>query len=366
MGTKIPKVAVIYLSFHCEPYIDDVVSSFRRSTYSKDKTEFVIVDNPHPQYGSSVRYLSDNVLPLSGNELPHVTVLAQNKNLGFAGGNNAGIKWALDNGFDYVYLHNNDGFMASDCLEKAVDAMENDKQIGIAQSFILLYPETDLINSSGNSFQFLGMGYCNNFRKPRGSVVMPQVAETAYASGAALLLRADLLKQFESWDEDYYLYHEDIEYSFRLRAAGYKIVVARDSVFYHKYSFSRNREKFYYIERNRFGLMITFFKLRTLLLFLPIGILFELGLIFFSAKSGYLKEKMSAYGFWLKAANWKLWLKKRSRIQSLRKVGDKEMLRLAVGKVDFSEKSINHPLLVYVGNPLMDFYWKIAKKILIW
>ena len=361
-----PKVAIVYLSFHCEPYIDDVVSALKKMTYPKDKVELVIVDNPHPQHGSSVRYLEEQVMSLSGNELPHITLLAQTENLGFAGGNNVGIKWALDNGFDYVYFHNNDGFVAANFLEPLLDVMEKDKTVGAVQSLLMLYPETDLLNSSGNSFQFLGIGFCNNLRKKLDEIKLEKVFETSYASGAAILMCADLLRQFGLWDHDFFLYHEDIEYCFRLKIAGYKIMVASDSVFYHKYSFSRNKEKFYYIERNRFGVMLMFFKWSTLLLFLPMGLVFEVGLLLFATKQGWLKEKLRSYSYWLQLSSWKLWLKKRAYVQSIRKISDKEMIKTFVGKVEFNEQSIKNPILDKIANPLMDGYWRIVKKLIVW
>ena len=75
-----PRIAIVYLSFHCEPYIDDVVSSLQKLTYPKDAIEFIIVDNPHPQHGPSVKYLQDHVMPMSGKEIPHTTLLAQPEN----------------------------------------------------------------------------------------------------------------------------------------------------------------------------------------------------------------------------------------------------------------------------------------------
>ena len=86
----LPKIAIIYLSFHCEPYLDDVVSALKKVSYPKDRLELVIVDNPHPQSGPSVRAIEEIVMPFSGAELPHVTLLPQKENLGFAGGNNVG------------------------------------------------------------------------------------------------------------------------------------------------------------------------------------------------------------------------------------------------------------------------------------
>ena len=110
----------------------------RKITYPKDQVELVIVDNPHPEHGSSLRFLQENVLPLSGEELPHVTVLSQEVNLGFAVGNNAGIKWALDHDFDYIYLHNSDGFVSANFLQPLIAEMEKDKTIGVAQSLLLM------------------------------------------------------------------------------------------------------------------------------------------------------------------------------------------------------------------------------------
>ena len=68
----VPKVAIVYLSFHSEPYLDDVVAALQKMTYPKDRVELVIVDNPHPTHGSSVRFIEETVLPLSCKELPHV------------------------------------------------------------------------------------------------------------------------------------------------------------------------------------------------------------------------------------------------------------------------------------------------------
>ncbi len=361
-----PKIAIIYLSFHCQPYIDDVISALKKLSYPKDRMAFVIVDNPHPQYGSSVRYLEDTVVPLSGVEMPRVVLLPQKENLGFAGGNNVGIKWAIENGFDYVYFHNNDGFMAAGCLEPLVAAMEQDKIIGAAQSLMLMHPETNLINSAGNSFHYLGLAFCRGLRVKRDSVVFKPVEEIAYASGAALLMRVDLLKQYGLWDSDFFLYHEDLEYSLRLRSLGYKIVLVSNSVFYHKYSFSRNKEKFYYIERNRFGVVLMYFKWATLLLLFPIAIILELGLVFFAIKNGWFKEKLKAYKYWMNFKNVSLWMSKRKRIQAARKVADKILLDRAVSTVVFDEKSISNPLLKYIGNPIMAVYWWVVKRLIFW
>ena len=361
-----PKVAIIYLSFNSDIYLDDVISALQKMSYPKDRVEFIVVDNPHPKFGSSMRNLEDRLLPISGNSIPHVTLLPQKENLGFSGGNNVGMAWALEHGFDYVYLHNNDGFMAADCIEKMVAALEADAQIGVAQSLLLLYPETELVNTAGNSFNYLGFGYCGNFRVKKSDLKLAAVEEVGYASGASILMRAKLLKEYGFWDKDFFLYHEDIEYSLRMKALGYKVSIIRDAVFYHKYQFSRNKDKFYYMERNRYGVMLMYFKWPTLLLLLPMALIMEIGLIFFSIISGWFAVRINVYKYWLSLKNWQLWLAKRKHIQSIRKVTDKQILKLASDKVIFEEKDINNPLLKYIANPLMVAYWFVAKRIIFW
>lgn len=361
-----PKVAIIYLSFNSDIYLDDVISSLQKITYPKDRVEFIVVDNPHPQFGSSMANLEEKLVPISGVSIPHVTLLPQKENLGFSGGNNMGVAWALEHGFDYVYFHNNDGFMAADCIEKMVAALEADKHIGAAQSLLLLYPETELVNSAGNSFNYLGFGYCGNFRVKKSDLKLKEIEEVGYASGASIIMRASLLKEYGFWEKDFFLYHEDIEYSLRMRAVGYKVVIVRDAVFYHKYQFSRNKDKFYYMERNRYAVMLMYFKWQTLLVLLPMALIMELGLIFFSLVSGWFETRINIYKYWLSSENWKLWLAKRKHIQSIRMVTDKQLLKLASDKVIFEEKDINNPLLKYVANPLMTAYWALARLIIHW
>lgn len=361
-----PKVAIIYLSYHSEIYLDDAISALEKSTYPKEKVEFVVVDNPHPQLGSSMRALEEKLLPISGKTIPHVTLLPQKENLGFAGGNNVGVAWALEHGFDYIYFHNNDGFMAADCLEKMVRAMEQDSQIGVAQSLLLLYPETELVNTAGNSFHYLGFGYCGSFRFKKSNLQLQEVQEVGYASGASIIMRAKVLKEYGFWDKDFFMYHEDLEYSLRMKAVGYKVCIVRDAIFYHKYQFSRNKDKFYNMERNRFAVMLMYFKWPTLLVLLPMAIIMEAGLILFSIMAGWFSLKMKVYAYWLAPHHWSLWLEKRKYIQSIRKVSDSQILTMAADKVIFDEKDINNPLLKYIANPLMTAYWFVAKHIIFW
>lgn len=361
-----PRVAIVYLSFHCEPYLDDVVSALKKMTYSKERVEFIVVDNPHPEHGPSVRFLEENLLPISGAAIPHVTILPQKENLGFAGGNNVGIAWAIEHGFDYVFFHNNDGFVAANCLGPLVNTMEQDRTIGLAQSLILLHPDTELVNSAGNSFHYLGFGFCEAYRFPAKELQLPAVQDISYASGAAVLMRTDLLKQYGAWDEDFFLYHEDMEYSFRLQMAGFRTVLVRDSVFYHKYQFSRSITKFYWMERNRYGVLLMFFRIPTLILLLPMLIVLDLGLWLFAWKNKWVPERIRLYQYWIKPTHWRVWLAKRKKIQALRTISDRKIMTQARAQILFQEAAMMNPILRYIGNPMMSVYYWLVVRGLIW
>jgi len=366
MRSPAPKVAIVLLSYNSEPYIQDVLSGLKKMTYPKDRVELVIVDNPHPEFGSSIPYLQEQILPLSGEDLPHITLLPQTSNTGFSAGCNAGLRWALDHDFDYALLHNQDGFLTPTALTTLVEALEADTTIGAAQCLLLLHPETELINSAGNAFHYLGLGYCNHFRTPKNQIALAPVTDIGYASGAALLMRVDLIRKHGGLDEVFFLYHEDLTYSLRLKSLGYRIVLVRDAIFYHKYRFSRHRIKFYYMERNRFGTLLIFWKLRTLILLLPMLLLLEIGLLAFAWKEGWLKEKLAGYGYWLQPRHWKAWLKIRRTVQAQRTRGDRALLADAVGQIIFEEKRINNVLLRLIGNPLMESYWKLIRSLIRW
>ena len=360
------KLAIVYLSYHSDQYLDRLVFSLQNTSYLQDQLELIIVDNLHPEFGSSEKVLYEKLEILSGKNFPQVTILPQEKNLGFSGGMNVGVKKAMELDCKYVYLHNQDGFTDSKAFEKIVQVMESDQTIGAAQSLMMLYPETELINTSGNNFHYLGFGYINHFKKKLSDLKLNNVRDIGYASGAAVILRTDLLQKYGLWDEDYFFYHEDLEYSLRLKSVGYRIVAVKDSVFYHQYEFSRNKNKYYFMERNRWGLLLTYYKIPTLLLLWPISSVIEFGMLCFAIFQGWGIEKIRTYLYWLNPKNWQVWLKKRKYIQSLRTVKDRVLLRQAVSEIHFSEAGLDSPLLIYIVNPLMKLCGKILQVIIKW
>ena len=363
-----PKVAIIYLSYNCKDDLPAAVEAWKKLTYPRASLRIVIVDNPHPQHGLSESCVRQLALPLSGQELPEVVYLPQEKNIGFSAGNNVGIKWALEHGCDYVFLHNQDGFLTPGALEPLVNALQNNPKLGATQSLILLFPEIESVNTSGNRFHYLGFGYVQDFQKPAEEIKKqkPEVSLIGYPSGAAVMLRADLLKQYGLLNEALFLYHEDLEYGLRLKTLGFDSAMIKASVFYHRYAFSRNPGKFYWAERNRWAVLLMYYKWPTLILLLPMLLAVEIGLGFFAYRDGWLKEKFKAYGYWLNFKNWGGWFKARQIAQKQRKMGDRALLKEVATELVFDKPNWQSPVLKYIANPILSAYGWLLKKIIFW
>ncbi|MCX6811261.1 MAG: hypothetical protein NT039_01000, partial [Candidatus Berkelbacteria bacterium] len=168
------------------------------------------------------------------------------------------------------------------------------------------------------------------------------------------------------FDEDFFMYTEDLDLGVRIILAGYKNVLAENSIVYHKYSFSRNVKKFYYIERNRYLFLFKNFKIATLILISPALIFMEIGMIIFSLFSGWWRDKFLIYGYFSQANNWNKIIKKRKKIRQIRKIYDKDLFKKFVGKIFYQDPPMNQWIWTRIISPLFNFYFALTKKIIFW
>jgi GT2 family glycosyltransferase len=345
------KVAVVVVTYNSTRFIDDCFGSLEGLDREGLDVEIVAVDNASTD-GSAEAL----------RRFPFVTVLAQKENLGFAGGNNVGIRRAMENGADLVYLLNHDTVVTPRFLAEAVRVASADDHIGAVQSLLLLHPETDLINSTGNAIHFLGFGYCLDYRRPLAAWKHRGLGEIAYPSGAGVLLRTAALRATGLFDEELFLYHEDLDLGWRLRLAGYANVLAPHSIVHHKYEFSRSIAKYYYMERNRGIVLLKHLRLRNLLILSPFLIAAELGLFLASLRSGWWREKLRAYAYFLHPRAWGHILKERERSARLRAVSDRRIVSLFTPVIAYQE--VAGPFTRYVANPLMTIVWTLIRPLI--
>ena len=354
------RVAIIAVLWKSRKYLPTWFESLAKLDYPRDAIELLLVDN-----GSSdgtKEYVEEMVKnPLHG--MPKINYMRQEVNLGFTGGNNIGYDYARAEAFDYVYLLNYDTRVDPGFIREAVKAGESSDKIGSVQSLLMLYPEKELINSSGNMIHYLGFGFCGDGRVPRAERDFIGLPEIAYPSGAGVLIKTNVLEETDLFDDTLFAYHEDLDLGWKIRLAGYKNVLAPKSIVYHEYEFSRSIKKYYWMERNRYIVFFSNYKFLTQLVFLPPLIVMELGQLIFSIKSGWWKEKLKGI-LWLKAP-WHLpyLIKKHLKASRIRKVKDKEILKTYTGKISYQE--IDNWALK-IANPIFNFYFKIIRAIIFW
>lgn len=168
-----------------------------------------------------------------------LTLIENRKNLGFAAGNNPGIRYALaQDDMSHVWLLNNDTLVEPDCLLRMLRRLERETEPAICGSRVMFYDDPHIIQAlGGNSFnRWTGnasqsIGRYDRAADPRD----PEAVETRidYISGCSMLIPRQFLQEIGLMEESYFLYYEEVDWAVRARGR-YKPVYADDAVIYHK------------------------------------------------------------------------------------------------------------------------------------
>lgn len=167
---------------------------------------------------------------------PHIKIIINKKNLGFGAGFNVGIRYALEQGAEYVLIINNDARLAPDALTQMLSLSQ--PNIGMIAPKIYYASEPERIWSLG------GMRHPLNYEMigdARGQIDCGQwdtVLERDYFVGCILLFSAKMLNEVGLFDEDFFLYYEDSDLSVRARQAGYRLLLCPLAYGWHKVAIS--------------------------------------------------------------------------------------------------------------------------------
>lgn len=220
-----PKVAVVILNYNGRAYLQRFLPSLLHSTYPN--LEVIIADNASTD--DSTEYLEEHFPQLRLIELP--------QNYGYAGGYNEALRQV--DGAEYYVLLNSDIEVTPGWIEPIVQIMEKDQNIAAAQPKVLSFDKRDTFEyagAAGGWMDTLGYPFCrgrifDHTEKDLGQYNSTQ--EIFWATGAAMFIRAELFHKIGGFDPDYFAHAEEIDLCWRLKRAGYKIVVRPQSVVYH-------------------------------------------------------------------------------------------------------------------------------------
>lgn len=241
---QMPRVFIVILNWNGR---DDTLACLK-SVQEVDYPNFkiLVVDN-----GSS----DDSVSAIREHHTP-VEIIETGANLGFAGGNNVGIKRALALGADYVLLLNNDTEVDTQLLRAFIAAAKRHPNAGAMSARIYYYSDPHRIWYAGGKWspdlrRFIQIG---EGALDTGTEFSTEI-ETDYACGCAFFVSAKRLRELGNLDDDFFLYFEETDWCYRARKAGYPSFFVPDAKVQHKVSASFGGEKSplltYFITRNR-------------------------------------------------------------------------------------------------------------------
>jgi len=349
------EIAVLIVAYNGRHFLEDCLSSVLASDDDGIIKRVVVVDN-----GST-----DGTQDYLAETFPQVDCLSESENLGFAGGNNRGwdhIQQRYPNAA-YVCLLNQDTKVASGWLTPLVRHLQQHPNVACVQSKLMLHPQTDRLNSAGNRSHFLGFGFVTGYGEvDAGQYSQPRSID--FASGAAMVVRAPVLRRFGLFDPMLFLYLEDVELGWKIRQAGLDVVFVPESVVYHKYTFKRDHPNYFFLERNRLWLLLVYFAAGTLVLLAPALLTMELGQLGFALRHGRLRDKLRSYAFFLKPRNLKRLWRHRQLAQASRVVRDRDFLTTFSGTIDFPQ--VSGFLVRWVANPIFGTYWCIVRHLIVW
>ena len=275
-------ISVIVLNYNGKGFLDGCLTSLASQTYSD--FEVIVVDNGSRD--GSPEYIEENY--------PWVRLGKNNEDLGFAGGTNAGIRAAKG---EFILTLNNDSRADSRFIEELIKPMA-DPEVGVCAAK-MLFPD-GRINSAGICISRSGAAWDRGMFEPdRGQYEF--VEEVFGACAGAALYRREMLDEIGLFDEDFFLYLEDVGLAFRARLAGWKCIYVPGARVIHHHGGTAGVGSdlaVYYGNRNIVWYPIKDFPFRLLITSLPFIVARNLAVIPYYALRGQggviLKSKLDA------------------------------------------------------------------------
>lgn len=258
------------------------LSSIKRLKKNSIDLRTIVVDNGSTN--DSVRVLQK--------KFPWVTTLALKSNLGFTGGNNEGMKEAMKQGAQYIWLLNNDTLLHTDAL-RLIEAFDDNK-VGIAGSKIYFSPGHEYHaaryqdRDRGKVFWYAGglVDWKNMYASHEGVDEVDhgqydKLKQTPFITGCSMMIKRSVIESIGYLDDRYYLYLEDLDYCMRAKIYGFELVYYPYSILWHVNAGSTggagNQLHEYYITRNRLLVGLKYAPIRTKIALLRESIKFLFG-----------------------------------------------------------------------------------------
>lgn len=236
------KVGVFICNYNKADFVVKCVESVRGQTFQD--LDILVVDNASTD---------DSVKMLTQRWGEAVTLIQNEENLGGSGGFGRGIRTAMDMGYPYFMLIDNDAILDSHAVEHLYRYMEEHEDTGICGAKILCMQHPDKIQDLGGRLdmqEYCMGGVFSVAEEFPGNAVL----ECDYAASCAVMARTDAVRKFGGFPEENFIYWDDVEWCTKCWKAGYRVVVNSKAKAYHDFSDRNIKNMFtrYYMDRNRY------------------------------------------------------------------------------------------------------------------
>ena len=227
------QTVIVLLNYNSSKDTIDCVSTLQKL---KEKIFIVIVDN-NSKDPSDLFFLRDNYR--------NVKLILNNTNYGFSKGNNIGINWSLKNiSFDYILILNNDTLLSTNTLKPLTESFLKDPKIGIVTSRIMYNHKKNIVWYGGGEINyFKGWPIIYDLNKTPSVNGANSSKYVSYISGCFMLFTYQSIKKIRGFDENFFMYGEDIEICCRAAKLDYKLYYNANFYIYHKVNSSLNKDK---------------------------------------------------------------------------------------------------------------------------
>jgi hypothetical protein len=241
-------VSIIVLNYNAGELLLNCIKSIKKSTYKN--FEIIVVDN----------ISRDNSHERCKEEFPEIKLIQNERNLGYCGGNNVGIREAKGK---FIVILNPDTIVESNWINELISAYDNFGE-GLYQPKILSLNEKNIIQSTGNMLHAFGFGFARD-KGNRLTDEKEEIEKIGYASGTCLFTSREVLDKVGLLDEFLFLYHDDLDLGWRAAQIGINSYYVPKSKIFHveSYSLKWSAKKFYWLERNRKYCLLTHYSKET-------------------------------------------------------------------------------------------------------
>lgn len=273
------RTAVVIPNLNGANYVQKAIDSLLSQTYP---ASIIVVENAS----------TDNSLDILKQYGNKITIIENVKNLGFAGGVNTGIKYAMTKKYDAVALLNNDAVAAENWLEELNKSLFTNDSYGIATGKIKL-SDKKLLDSTGEFYTIWGLPFPRG--REKSSSLYTKHEDVFGASGGASIYRIEMLQKVGLFDETFFAYYEDTDISFRAQLAGWKVAYNPNAVVTHEQgATSKKMVKGFTVYQTFKNLPILFWKNVPLQLLVPIGIRFLVAYLLILGKATFSTNTIPA------------------------------------------------------------------------